>query len=74
MPEAGTLESAFRRAWRLAHLQEAIDRAAREATDDEVPAMPAGLPDRIADGIKGTGKPWDVALWEWVRDQRSKLK
>jgi hypothetical protein len=72
VPTRESLERAFRHAWMTEHIQEAMDKAAAAAAEDELPTMPRALPGKIARGIKGTGKSWDEVLSEIVREIRAK--
>jgi hypothetical protein len=67
VPDGDALGEAFRRAWRHAVVQEAIDRAVEEVDNLELPEMPTDLAERIGERIKGTSRRWDGALWEIVR-------
>jgi DNA topoisomerase VI subunit B len=71
-PTTETLKVAFPRAWTTARVQEAIDAELRAAAQDTAPALPRGLPAKIAKAIEGTDKPWDAALSEIVREMRAK--
>ena len=68
IPDQEALEKAYRRAWRRAKVQEAIDRALLEPEDDLV--IPCDLDRTIHDRIEGTDTPWDLAVWDVVREQR----
>jgi hypothetical protein len=70
VPDDDTLGDAYRRAWRLAVLQEAVDRAVAELSGAGAPAPPPGLAARIAEAIQGSNRPWDDALWEVLREAR----
>jgi DNA topoisomerase VI subunit B len=72
VPAQESLESAFRRAWSLAQIQEAMDVAAAQAVEGEIPAMPENLAAKIAGVIKDTNKSWDQALAKIVRQMRAK--
>jgi hypothetical protein len=72
VPASKSLESAFCRAWMVARIQEAVDKAAREAAEGDNPAMPRGLASRVARVIKDTGQSWDEALSGIVREMRAK--
>jgi DNA topoisomerase VI subunit B len=72
VPTRESLESAYRRAWTMARVQEAIDAELARAAEDTPPAMPLGLAAKVAKAIKGTDKPWDNALAEIVRELRAK--
>lgn len=62
VPTAEVLATAYRRAWRRAQVQEAIDQALADLQADEVP-IPPDLQERIADEITGTARPWDDAIY-----------
>jgi hypothetical protein len=72
VPDGASLDGAFRRAWAAAQVQEAIDEAVARAAGGDSPAMPRGLPAKIARAIAGTDKSWDEALSEVVREMRAK--
>jgi DNA topoisomerase VI subunit B len=72
VPAGESLESAYRRAYAMAQIQGAIDEATAEALKAGSPAMPRGLPSKLAKAIKDTGKSWDEALAEIVRERRAK--
>jgi DNA topoisomerase VI subunit B len=67
VPDEEVLESAYRRAWWHAKLQQAIDRAVDAQDESEVPDPPSDLAEQIGQAIDGKSKPWDEALWEIVR-------
>ena len=68
IPDEATLGTFYRRAWRRAQLQEAID-AATQQVDSDIP-LPPGLVEMTRAAIDGTETPWDQAVWQIVRDQR----
>ena len=72
VPASESLERAFHRAWSVERIQEAMDEAMAQAPEYETPAMPRGLPSKLAGIIKDTGKSWDEALAEFVRKMRAK--
>jgi DNA topoisomerase VI subunit B len=65
VPDRATLEAAYRRAWRRARVQKAIDGAFAAARRVEV-AVPTDLEEQIAAAIAGTDSSWDDALWRLV--------
>jgi DNA topoisomerase VI subunit B len=67
VPEGDALASAYRRAWRTAAAQAAIDRAVADQGEADVPDMPPDLAERITRAIEGGPQPWDEALWQIVR-------
>jgi hypothetical protein len=72
VPDSESLERAFHRAWIIGLIQDAMDEAMVKIPDGVNPAMPRGLPSKIARIIKETGKSWDEALAEMVREMRAK--
>jgi DNA topoisomerase VI subunit B len=72
VPSGESLERAYRRAWTRARIQEAIDEAMARVPEDEIPAIPRGLPSKLKRLIKDTDKSWDDALSDIVRETRAK--
>jgi hypothetical protein len=72
VPDSESLERAFHRAWIIGLIQDAMDEAMVKIPDGVNPAMPRGLPSKITRIIKETGKSWDEALAEMVREMRAK--
>ncbi len=66
VPDERTLATAYRRAVRIAQVQQALDRALAELPADEI-QPPPGLAEVIQRRIAGTALPWDQALFELVR-------
>lgn len=66
VPDERTLATAYRRAVRIAQVQQALDRALAELPADEI-QPPPGLAEVIEQRIAGTALPWDQALFELVR-------
>ena len=66
VPDQATLATAYRRAVRVAQVQEVLDKALAELPSTEI-RLPPDLADVIARRIAGTALPWDQALFELVR-------
>jgi hypothetical protein len=74
VPVAEALEKAFRRAWKVAALQDAVNAVLAEHEGGVAPAPPPGLATKLAQAIKGTDLCWDHALMDAVRQMRAKRK
>jgi DNA topoisomerase VI subunit B len=70
VPSDDDLRSAWRRAWGLVQVQEAMDAAVQRLCDASGASQPPDLPAQVLARIKGTGKSWDEALWEIAREKR----
>lgn len=66
VPDERTLATAYRRAVRIAQVQQAIDKALAELPANEI-RLPPDLAHVIERRIAGTALPWDQALFELVR-------
>jgi hypothetical protein len=71
VPEEPMIAQAYRRAWRRAQVQQAIDRALAEL-DTEDPAIPDDLASQVQIAIEGTDEAWDAAVWRLAYARRSK--
>jgi hypothetical protein len=63
IPPDETLEGAYKRAYRLAVLQAAIDKA-DEKFDDTTITLPEGLVKTIEGRMNGDGKSWDSIIFD----------
>jgi hypothetical protein len=63
IPDKETLRKAFKRAARLASMQEAIDNALDELEEEDV-KVPRDLEQKLKAKLKGTDKTWDDVLWQ----------
>jgi DNA topoisomerase VI subunit B len=72
VPSGDSLASAYRRAYAMAQIQEAIDEATAEAANGRRVALPRDLASKLAKSIKDTSMSWDEALAEIVREIRAK--
>ena len=63
IPDEKTLRKAFKRAARLASIQEAIDNALEELEEEDV-KVPRDLEKKLRSKLKGTDKTWDDVLWQ----------
>jgi hypothetical protein len=70
VPEGKALHHAYRRAWRLQLIQEAVDAA--QASPAEQLRIPAKLDSRIRGQLQDSPLPWDQALQKIVREHRRK--
>jgi DNA topoisomerase VI subunit B len=74
-PGRDTLEKAYRRAWRIAEVNDAVSRAlADDKAEGIVPAIPEDLEDDVRRRIDGGAQPWDDALWQIVQETRGRRK
>jgi len=71
VPDESTIDLAYRRAWRRAQVQQAIDRALADL-DTEEPALPDDLASQVQIAIEGTDEAWDAAVWRLAYARRSK--
>lgn len=69
VPNQETLQTAYRRAYKYAIIQDAIDRALSNI-DNESVEIPENLKARVQAAIAGTDLPWDLAVWELVKTER----
>jgi hypothetical protein len=70
VPDQSVLEKAYRRAWKRAIIQEAIDRATEDVGDDEI-IIPPNLDALVRDKLQKSGQQaWDDALWAIVYKDR----
>jgi len=70
VPNQTTLEKAYRRVWKRAIIQEAIDRATKELSDDDI-TVPPDLNTLVCEKLKEDDEQaWDDAVWEIVRKHR----
>jgi Protein of unknown function C-terminus (DUF2399) len=68
VPERPALESAYRRAVRLAALARALDEIEDKDADEEIP-VPEDLEQLVRSAIEGTANPWDAAVWDLANDE-----
>ncbi len=68
VPDEAVLGVFYRRAWRRAQLQDAIDLATWQIDRDIAPSL--SLVEMTRAAIGGTEIPWDQAVWQIVREQR----
>jgi len=67
-PPSDVLERAFRRAWRLQMVQEAVNATLARPVD--APIIPAKLLQKLRRKMKNSALSWDQALHEIVQQQR----
>lgn len=67
VPDAATLEKAYRRAYRRAVLQKAIDEVIAGQENEGI-ALPPDLAGRVRRAIEGGGDAWDDAVWKLARE------
>jgi DNA topoisomerase VI subunit B len=70
VPNQQTLQTAYRRSYKYAIIQDAIDRALSNI-DNESVEIPENLKARVQAAIAGTDLPWDLAVWELVKTERN---
>jgi hypothetical protein len=70
VPDAATLERAYRRATRLQHLEDAVAEVLRRDDLPGVGPVPPDLTERVRARIAGADLSWDDALWQIVRQER----
>jgi DNA topoisomerase VI subunit B len=70
VPDGKALHQAYRRAWRLQKIQEALDAA--QATPDEKLRIPADLVSALRQQLRDSPLSWDQALQKIVREHRRK--
>jgi hypothetical protein len=63
-PPDEVLQGAYKRAWKIAAVQKAVDEAAASLSDDI--AIPQGLHKQISEMINDTDLAWDEAVWNLV--------
>lgn len=66
VPSAAVLEKAYRRQFRQAAVQDAIDKLVEEYSEDTID-VPTNLEDTIRKAITGTSISWDDALFDVAR-------
>lgn len=73
IPDAATIEFAYRRVWMRRQLQSAIDREADRLTTEAAKlVVPSDLADEIADSLQNDrSSSWDSALLNFVEDTKS---
>jgi DNA topoisomerase VI subunit B len=69
VPNKETLKTAYRRAYKIAIIQEAVDRVLADI-DSESVKIPYNLKTQVQKRIEGTDLPWDLAVWEIVKNKR----
>jgi hypothetical protein len=69
VPDGATLAAAYRRAWRRAQAQRAIDRVLATLPPDEDIPIPLALADQVAAAIQGSESAWDDALVQLAQQQ-----
>jgi Protein of unknown function C-terminus (DUF2399) len=65
IPNQVELEAAWRRGWRRAIAQEAIDNVSVQEI-----VVPHDIGERVRAGLTGSDKAWDDVLWDLVQEQR----
>jgi hypothetical protein len=70
VPDAQILETVFRRLWKVAAMQEAIDQAVQEMKEVEIPEPASDLADKVAALIEGKAIPWETAVAAIVQKAR----
>jgi DNA topoisomerase VI subunit B len=73
VPDDVTLAAAYRRAWRRAQAQRAIDRVLATLPPDEGIPIPPALADQVAAAIQGSESAWDDALVQIAQQQAGDL-
>jgi hypothetical protein len=69
VPDQEALKTAYRRACKYAIIQEAIDKALANI-DNESVKIPRNLKTQVQKRIEETELPWDIAVWEIVKNKR----
>jgi hypothetical protein len=73
VPGEEALTAAYKRAVRLSELEKLMLEA-KAKTDCMEVAVPRGLASKIRRAIKGTDRPWDLAVWDLVRRSVDRTK
>jgi DNA topoisomerase VI subunit B len=69
VPDAATLEIAYKRAYRRARLQSIIDKAQEEINNEsEAIELPENIESQISEAIVGKAQSWDSALSDIARE------
>jgi hypothetical protein len=72
VPDAESLATSYRRAYRLAIVEQRIDETLARLEDIDI-EIPKELSKQIAESIDGTNKPWDIAIGELAKKYLSDL-
>ena len=72
VPDEETLAKAYRRIYRSAKVQAAIDRAIEEINNGDDIQLPDGIEEAVRSNITGTARPWDEAVFKMAYDAVSK--
>ncbi len=73
VPDAQTLESAYKRAYRRARLQSIIDTAQEEINNEvEAIELPENIESQISEAIQGQAQSWDNALSNMAHQHAAK--
>jgi hypothetical protein len=71
VPDKDTLASAYRRAWRIAEVNELLKQTLdQQGRDSAAIAIPRSLRKMVADRIKGKALSWDKAVAQIVAEAR----
>ena len=70
VPDAITLERAYKRDICIARVQKVVDQVVAKQGEMNV-EIPSGLLSRIGAMIQGTDKSWDQAVWELAKEEES---
>ena len=62
VPDADVLTRAYRRAYRRAVIQEAVDRLLEDGDDDNIP-VPADLEHATREQLVDSAQAWDDVIW-----------
>ena len=63
VPDADVLTRAYRRAYKRAVIQEAIDRLLADEDDDDI-SVPADLEQATREQLVDSAQTWDDVIWE----------
>lgn len=74
VPGADDLIRAYRRAARLAAVQDLIDELEATTDTEQDTPVPDDLAARVQTVIEGSAKSWDDAVWELAREERDGAK
>jgi hypothetical protein len=70
VPSKGVLAQAYRRAWRIAIVNDLIQQALRQNGEGDSIRVPPRLAKKVADRIKDTPMAWDEAIAKIVAEDR----
>ena len=63
VPDADVLSRTYRRAYKRAVIQEAVDRLLEEQNEDDIP-VPADLEQVMREQIVNSAQAWDDVIWK----------